>query len=74
MRELTKVEKDLLEGSTKKLLEYLEDEEDVIHFKEMAFGYYSNKTKEEFQVQIIVTRNNSDFLEAFEIEEMKSYK
>ena len=73
MRDLTKVEKDLLEVSSKKLIEYLEDEQDVVHFKELAFCYYSKKTKEEFQVQIIVTRNTSDFLDVFQVEEMKSY-
>jgi hypothetical protein len=73
-RELSKNEKDLLEISAKELTQMLTYNKDLSHVKQMAYGYYSNETKEEFQVQILVTRHENDFLEAFQTEEMSEYK
>jgi hypothetical protein len=73
-RELNKNEKDLLEISAKELTQMLTDNEDLSHVKQMAYGYYSKETEEEFQVQVIVTRRTNDFLEAFQTEEMSEFK
>lgn len=69
MREFTQEEKHLLELGAKKLVGMLTEVPKTAQLKEMAMGYYSEETKEHFQVQIVVTRTESDFLEPFEIEE-----
>jgi hypothetical protein len=71
--ELRKTEKDLLQFSAGDLIPRLEEKPNLHHVKQTAFQYYCEKTKEFFQVQVIVTRNESDFLEDFVTEEMSKY-
>lgn len=48
----------------------LEADVNFLHVKQTAFQHYCKKTNEFFHVQVTVTRNESDFLEGLEIEEM----
>lgn len=73
-RQLKQHEKDLLEYSAGDLIPMLINAPDLLHVKQCAFGYYDNDTKQEFQVQVTVTRCKSDFLEAFQTEELSNYK
>lgn len=72
-RELTSSCKDLLDFSAGYLIPMLEKNESLTHVKQQAFDYYSPKTKEIYQVQVTVTRQESDFLEPFQTEEMSEY-
>ena len=71
--ELRQSEKDLLQFSAGDLIPMLEEKTKLYHVKQTAYQYYSEKTKEFFDVQVTVTRNEGDFLEAFITEEMSSY-
>lgn len=72
-RELTKSCTDLLEFTAGDLIPQLEKNQKLIHVKQQAFDYYSDKTKEHFQVQITVTRSEGDFLDFLQVEEMSEY-
>ena len=72
-RELTKSCTDLLEFTAGDLIPMLENKPKLVHVKQEAFGYYSEKTKEHFQVQIVVTRAEHDFLDFLQVEEMSEY-
>lgn len=71
--ELNDSEKSLLQFCAGDLIPELKSKKDLIHVKQCAFDYYEAKSKETFQVQVTVTRNKSDFLEAFQTEEMSMY-
>lgn len=71
--ELRQTEKDLLQFSAGDLIPMLEEKTKLHHVKQTAFQHYCEKTKEFFQVQVIVTRNESDFLDDFVTEEMSEY-
>lgn len=73
-RTLTKSCLDLLEYSAGDLIPMLEQNKKLHHVKQQAFEYYSEKNKEFYQVQVIVTRHSSDFLEAFQTEEMSGFE
>ena len=64
----------LLTITAKDLIKKLKEEKDLIHLRETAYMVYSEETKEEFQVQITVTRRQSDFLEPFQTENMREWK
>jgi hypothetical protein len=68
--ELTKCEKDLLNFSAADLIPMLNEKTKLLHVKQTAFQYYSEKTKEIFQVQVTVTRDETAFLDDFTTEEM----
>jgi hypothetical protein len=72
-KEFRETEKNLLEMSAGDLITMLENNEKLIHVKQTAFKYYSDKNKEFFEVQVTVTRHEIDFLEAFQTEEMEGY-
>lgn len=71
--ELRQTEKDLLNFSAGDLIPMLEEKTQLLHVKQKAFGHYCEKTKEFFQVQVIVTRDQIDFLDDFYTEEMSEY-
>ena len=72
-RELTKSCTDLLEFSAGDLIPMLEKNKKLHHVRQQAFEYYSEKNKEFYQIHVTVTRNESDFLEPFQTEEMSEY-
>jgi hypothetical protein len=64
--ELSQSCKSLLEFSAGDLIPELEDSEpNTISVSMQAFQHYSSKTKETFEVQVIVTRRVDDFIEPF---------
>lgn len=69
-QELNQSEKDLLNFSAGDLIPMLKDNSELSHVKQKAFEYYDADSKEYYQVQVLVTRNKSDFLEDFQTEEM----
>lgn len=71
--ELTQSCKDLLNYSAGDLIPMLAANKKLLHVRQNAFVWYNPETKEEYQVHVTVTRNESDFLEAFETEEMSAY-
>lgn len=71
---LKTTEKNLLEFSAGDLIPILEEKKKLQHVKQMAFEYYSEKNKEIYQIQVTVTRHESDFLEPFQTEEMSGYE
>lgn len=66
-------EKTLLEITAGDLIPQLRENKKLIHVKQMAYGYYDKETKEEWQVQVLITRSVPDFLEFLEVEEMSSF-
>jgi|GEM_PF-6587979 len=72
--ELNDSEKSLLLFSAGDLIPMLKENPKLVHVKQGAFDCYIPQTKETFQVQVTVTRCESDFLEPFETEEMSQYK
>lgn len=71
-KKLRQTEKDLLEFSAGDLIPMLENDKKLLHVRQGAFEHYS-AGGELFQVHVIVTRNESDFLEPFQTEEMNGY-
>jgi len=56
------------------LIPMLRNAPDLIHVRQSAFDYYDKENDEHWQVQITVTRKESDFLEFLQTEEMSEYK
>lgn len=67
-RQLTALEKDLLLMSAKKLIDIV-DNEDCINVTEVAFGYYSDINGNNYQVQLVVTRDESEFIDLLSVVE-----
>lgn len=65
--------KDLLEFSAGDLIPALAKNMKLQHVRMMAFGHYNEQTKEHFQVHVLVTRDESDFLDFLQVEEMSAY-
>lgn len=73
--ELSDVDKILLQTVASELLHKLAvEEKEALHVKGCAFGFYEGKNKEEYQVQVLVTRCQKDFLDPFQTEVMENYK
>ena len=72
-QELTQTCKNLLEYSAGDLIPILAANKNLLHVKQSGFDFYNKETEEHYQVQVLVTRNESDFLEAFETLEMSSF-
>lgn len=72
--QLDKSAKDLLEYTAGDLIPKLGADKELHHVKQSAFDYYNEKTKEHYQVQVLVTRCESDFLEFLQVEEMTAYR
>lgn len=70
---LDKSAKDLLEFVAGDLIPMLSASPDLQHVKQSAFDHYNPETKEHYQVQILVTRHEGDFLEFMQTEEMSAY-
>lgn len=68
--QLREVEKELLLGSASELIDGLASKKKLAHVRQMAFEYYNADSNETFQVQVTVTRDESDFLDVFQTEEM----
>ncbi len=64
---------DLLKMVTVSLITELSEEKESCQVKSQAFGYWNKDTEEEFQIQVIVTRDESDFIEHFTVEHLKKY-
>jgi len=71
--ELNKSEKELLEFSAGDLIPELAKNPNLQHVRMSAFDYYNPQTKEYYQVHVLVTRDESDFLEFLQTEEMSAY-
>ena len=71
--ELTQSCKDLLQYSAGDLIPMLASDKKLQHVRQSAFEYYNPETKEHYQVHVLVTRHESDFLEAFQTEKMSAY-
>lgn len=71
--QLDKNSKDLLEFSAGDLIPMLSKNQKLQQVRQSAFDYYNAETKEQFQVQVIVTRHEEDFLEFLQTEEMSAY-
>lgn len=67
--EINKTNKTLLEISASELIPMLSANKTLIAVKQGAFDYFNKETEEHFQVQVVVTRRQSDFIEAFVTEE-----
>lgn len=68
-KELSKDEKSLLEISVKDLIKRLTENSRIAYVKQSAFDYWSKESIEQFQIQVTVTREESDFLDPFQTEE-----
>jgi len=71
--ELTQSCKDLLQYSAGDLIPMLAADKKLKHVRQSAFQYYNSETNEYYQVHVLVTRDQNDFLEAFQTEEMSAY-
>ncbi len=71
--QLDKNSKDLLEFSAGDLIPMLAKNKKLQHVRQSAFDYYNPETKEHYQVHVLVTRDESDFLEFLQTEEMSAY-
>jgi hypothetical protein len=71
--ELTQSCKDLLQYSAGDLIPMLAADKKLLHVRQSAFTWYNPDTKEEYQVHVTVTRDESDFLEPFQTETMSAY-
>lgn len=60
----------LLAISAGEMLAELPMRPELRHLRQNAFDYYNENTKEYYQVHVTVTRDEGDFLEAFQTEEM----
>lgn len=72
-RELTKSCTDLLEFSAGDLIPMLAKDKTLMHVRQSAFNYYNQDTNEHYQVHVLVTRDESDFIEFLQTEEMRNY-
>lgn len=70
--EIGKDELKLLELITIDLLDEIEKNEDALHVKQKSFQFLTSKN-EEIQIQITVTRDESEFLDDFQTEIMRGY-
>jgi len=62
-------EKEMIVDSCKFLIDHLQEAPATVHsVKQMACGYYSTENKELYEIQVIVTRRESDFMEPLVIE------
>ena len=68
--ELSQNKKALLKGTVKDLLASIVYNEELSHVRQSAFDSFITETKEQVQVHVIVTRNQNDFLDFLETEEM----
>lgn len=65
--------KKLLECSAGDLIPMLGNNKKLLHVRQSAFGYFNHETKEQYQVHVLVTRDESDFLEFLQTEQMSRY-
>lgn len=65
---LSKDEQFLINNVTLKLLSELDVEKDSESVKMLAFDAWSNARNEQYQVQVIVTRYQPEFMDAFQLE------
>lgn len=66
--EIRQTQKDLLIMSAGDLIPLLEASPKTLSVKQVSFQHYCAETKEFFQVQIIVTREEDDFLDPGHVE------
>jgi hypothetical protein len=67
-QELNKDQLELLNLIAKDTIKDLDNVPDIRSSRQLAFEYFSKETKEIFQVQIVVSRDESDRLEPFQSE------
>lgn len=67
---LNDTQKALLQFSAGDLIPMLKEQPDQRHVRQMAFEHYDADTKQFWQVHVLVTRYQDDFLEPFQTEEM----
>ena len=72
MEKLSEDQKKLLEIGAIDLIKNLSEQPSLCHVRQMAFDHYRSETGEQFQIQITVTRDETDFLEFLQIEEMSN--
>lgn len=70
---ISHVEIDLLVISSKDLIQKLVESPNHCSVKQCAFHHPNSQNNELFQVQVIVTRAESDFLEDFQTEYMSNH-
>lgn len=61
-------QKELLKIVSRDTIEEIISIPNIRSVKQLAFELYSKETKEHLQVQIVVTRDETDFLEPFQSE------
>lgn len=61
-------EKEMVIESCKFLIDHLQNAPTAHSVKQMACGYYSSQNKETYEIQVIVTRKESDFMEPLVVE------
>lgn len=66
-------EKLLLQYSAGDLIPMLADNKKLLHVRQSSFDYYNKETEEHFQVHVMVTRDEKDFLDFLQTEEMSRY-
>lgn len=65
---LTDDQKALLHNSAIDVIEELDLNENSESVKTVSFVHYSEEKKQEYQIQIIVTRHEADFMDVFGVE------
>jgi hypothetical protein len=74
MIQLKQSEIELLKMSASALIAHLKEWKDLLHAKQTAYEFYCRETNETFHVQVSVTRDETEFLDAFQTEELRSAK
>ena len=72
-RQLSELEKNMLIESAKKMIILLEKEKEACNVSETAFQYFSDDNKEVYQIQMLVTRREYEFIDLFDVVVTNSY-
>lgn len=74
MLEITESLKDMLKFQVVEACKLLIKDKEVLHIRKKAFDQLLLDEKETVQVHILVTRDQSDFLDDFQTEEMNQFQ
>lgn len=71
--QLDKNSVDLLTFSAGDLITILSEDKSIMDVKQTAFDYYNEETKEQFQIKVIVTRDENEFKDWTDVECTRNY-
>lgn len=66
-------EQALINASVRDLIPMLISNKELCHVRQSSFDHYVSETGEIFQVQVTVTRDESEFLDFLETEALSNY-